>query len=63
MDVFRWRITYAMAMVGDRDMPAWQCISTLPPDFRAPSVKKTNGTDRDEYTITYDSVTVSGDRL
>lgn len=37
MDTFRWRITYAMAMVGDREMPAWQCISTLPPDFRAPS--------------------------
>lgn len=37
MVAFRWRITYAMAMVGDRDMPAWQCMRTLPPDFRAPS--------------------------
>lgn len=40
MDIFRWRITYAMAMVGERDMPAWQWISTLPPDFRAASAKR-----------------------
>jgi len=53
-----------MAMVGDRDMPAWQCIRTLPPDFRAPSVK-TNERDRDQYNIMItvmarDSITVKG---
>jgi hypothetical protein len=28
---------YAMAIVADRDTPAWQCTSTLAPLFRASS--------------------------
>jgi TM2 domain-containing membrane protein YozV len=31
---------YAMAIVADRETPAWQCTSTLAPLFRASSETK-----------------------
>lgn len=33
-----YRITYAMAIVADREMPAWQCNNTVDPLLRASSV-------------------------
>jgi len=51
MEMFRCRITYAMAMVGDRDTPAWQCTSTLPPVFRAPSAEQREHERFDYYFI------------
>lgn len=41
-DIDLYRITYAMAMVALREMPAWQCNKTVDPLLRASSVSHEN---------------------
>jgi len=42
MDICLYFITYAITMVADREMPAWQWTRMLLPDFLASSATKQN---------------------